>query len=73
MTDTKNTEFAFLPNIDAAKCTACNLCAKQCPNQVLALVDDIAVVAKPDACQYTGHCQEVCPTQAITLTYKIVF
>jgi ferredoxin len=27
----------------------------------------------PEACDYTGACQAICPTEAISLTYEIVF
>ena len=63
----------YLPNIDADKCIGCELCVKLCPNQVLALINDIAVITNPTACDYSSACQEICPTEAISLTYIIVF
>jgi formate hydrogenlyase subunit 6/NADH:ubiquinone oxidoreductase subunit I len=36
-------------------------------------MDKIAVVTAPEACTYTGICQEICPTEAISLTYVIVY
>ena len=63
----------FLPQIDAVKCIGCELCVKICPNEVLAIKDEIAVVVTPEACDYTSVCQEICPTEAISLTYEIVF
>ncbi len=63
----------FLPQIDVTKCMGCELCVKVCPNHVLSLVDRVAVVSQPQACDYTGACQEICPTGAIRLTYEIVF
>ncbi|MFN8454057.1 MAG: 4Fe-4S binding protein [Anaerolineae bacterium] len=62
----------FLPQINIAKCTGCDLCVRVCPNGVLSLVKNIAVVTNPQACNYTGACQEICPTQAISLLYEIV-
>lgn len=61
----------FLPQIDEAKCIGCELCVKFCPNQTLTMRDNIAVVANPKACDYVGACQEICPTEAISLTYEI--
>ncbi|MBI1882499.1 MAG: 4Fe-4S binding protein [Chloroflexi bacterium] len=63
----------FLPKIDSAKCIGCELCVRVCPNDALALINDTAVVSRPEACNYTGACQEICPTEAISLTYEIVF
>lgn len=63
----------FIPKINPAKCTGCNVCVRICPNTVLTLKNDIAVVRNPQACHYTGDCQEVCPTGAISLTYEIIF
>ncbi len=63
----------YLPQIDASKCIGCEICVRLCPNQVLALINDIAIVTKPEACDYIGVCQEICPTQAISLTYEIIF
>ena len=62
----------FLPQIDADKCLGCELCVKLCPKQALAMRDNVAVVANPKACDYIGACQEICPTEAISLTYEIL-
>ncbi len=51
----------FLPQIDSAKCIGCELCVKLCPNDTLALVYDMSTVIAPEACEYTGICQEICP------------
>ena len=63
----------FVPKIDATKCIGCELCVKLCPNQALAMLGKIAIVANPKACDYVGACQEICPTEAISLTYEIHF
>ena len=63
----------FLPQIDLARCIGCELCVKLCPNNTLAMVQDIPIVSAPEACTYTGACQEICPSEAISLTYEIVF
>ncbi len=62
----------FVPEIDEALCIGCELCVKLCPGSVLGMVQDVAVVVAPEACTYTGICQEICPTEAISLTYEIV-
>jgi NAD-dependent dihydropyrimidine dehydrogenase PreA subunit len=44
-----------------------------CPNHTLALVDGTAIVAQPEACDYTGACELACPTDAIDRLFEIVF
>ena len=63
----------FLPKIDAAKCIGCELCVKLCPNNALAMVKGVAAIVNPAACDYSSTCQEICPTQAISLTYELIF
>jgi ferredoxin len=63
----------FLPQIDESKCIGCELCVNECPNEALGFRDNLAFVARPEVCDYTGVCQEICPTEAISLTYEIIF
>ncbi|NJB68335.1 nitroreductase/NAD-dependent dihydropyrimidine dehydrogenase PreA subunit [Desulfobaculum xiamenense] len=58
--------------IDAEKCVACGLCAKDCPLGVI-VVDKEAGSAAPhpkraERCFACGHCMAVCPTGAIRLS-----
>ena len=62
----------YVPKIDETKCIGCELCVKLCPRDALGMIDDIATVTNPNGCHYTGACQEICPTEAISLTYMIV-
>lgn len=63
----------FLPEIDLSRCIGCELCVRVCPTGALALIENVATVAYPEACTYSGVCQENCPTEAISLTYEIFF
>lgn len=62
-----------VPSIDSGLCNGCGLCVQVCPNKVLLLKESIAVVVKPDACTYVGHCEDICPTQAISRLFQIIF
>ena len=65
----------FLPRIDKDKCISCELCVRVCPHNVLDLDDPSGppVLVSPDRCEYTGRCEDICPTRAISLIYEIVF
>ena len=63
----------FLPYIDATRCIGCELCVKFCPNQTFTLINNVAAITNPTACEYYSACQEICPTEAISLTYQLIF
>jgi len=37
------------------------------------LKDDIAIVANPQACAYSGYCERICPVDAISRPFQIMF
>ena len=45
-------------------CIACGKCVKVCPEDAIALVDNLAVI-DPAKCTNCGACVEACPTKAI--------
>lgn len=58
------------PVINASLCIGCGSCVHECPETgTLELEAGKAILAHPERC--TGHakCAEVCPTQAITLSF----
>ena len=63
----------WLPLIDRATCTGCGDCVEVCPTEALALQNDVAVLAAPEACNYCAFCEALCPVGAIELPYKIVW
>jgi NAD-dependent dihydropyrimidine dehydrogenase PreA subunit len=63
----------FLPQIDSQKCIGCGLCVSACPNGTLAIINGSPPIVALDSCDYNGICQDVCPTQAISLAYEIGF
>ena len=60
------------PIIDADLCNGCGLCVTACPHNVLGMVDAKAVVLHPQACEYDGCCELICPVQAIDRPFLIV-
>ena len=61
-----------VPLIDTGRCDGCGLCIRACANNVLAVQDSKAVVARPESCEYTGLCALICPKEAIQLPFVIV-
>ena len=58
------------PVINASLCIGCGTCVDECPEAgTLELVAGKAILSHPERC--TGHakCSEVCPTNAITLSF----
>ena len=54
------------PIINADECSGCGICVDACPDGVLELVDDKAIVVNEDDCQACATCMEECPMGAIT-------
>ena len=52
--------------VNAEECTGCESCVDSCPEEAIAMNDDIAVVDE-DACNDCGTCVDACPVEAITL------
>ena len=69
----KNRYNRVFAKINIQLCIGCELCAKLCPNNALLMVNNLPIIANPKACDYAGACQEICPTEAISLTYEFSF
>lgn len=52
--------------IDRALCTGCGTCLPVCPQQCIALHDNIAAIEQAH-CLHCGRCAEVCPTGAAAM------
>lgn len=48
------------------------MCVRVCPTGALAVENGKAIVATPEACNYTGLCEAICPTRAIRRPFEIV-
>jgi ferredoxin len=55
--------------LDAARCTACGLCARECSSGALTAAEDgtFRLLFKYGHCLACGRCVEVCPEQALRL------
>ena len=55
------------PKVDLNECDGVGACVEECPMDVLELVDNKAVVARPEDCTECGMCVDACPVGAIIL------
>jgi formate hydrogenlyase subunit 6/NADH:ubiquinone oxidoreductase subunit I len=62
-----------VPIIDIKRCVVCTLCVHYCPGGTLAVKNGTIVIANPQACQYRGYCEQLCPTYAISRPFEIIF
>ncbi len=51
--------------IDAEECTACGICADECPVEAISDEGDYFEI-DPDLCTDCGICEEECPVDAIS-------
>ena len=63
----------LVPEIDAALCSKCGLCADSCPGHAVVMTEQGASVGEARACTYCGVCETECPEGAISLSYVIVW
>ena len=54
------------PVVNAKNCRACGACAEVCPANVIDIVKEKAVVARPGDCLECRACENVCPNDAIS-------
>ena len=59
----------WVVTIDVDKCAGCGECVDICPNEVLEMKDEKAVVVNDD-CVGCESCVETCPEEAITVEEK---
>jgi uncharacterized Fe-S center protein len=59
----------FKPQVDADKCTLCEVCTNYCPETAITLKDDIIVVSN-DKCIGCGECYAACQFDAISFKWE---
>ena len=62
-----------LPVIDADRCNGSLRCVEACPTGAIGEVDNQCVLVAPEQCDYCRACEDVCPENAISLPFLIVF
>lgn len=54
-------------SVDTTLCIGCKLCVSDCPTSAIRMLDDKAV-ATMQGCILCGHCQAICPQNAVSLS-----
>ena len=62
-----------LPEIDLSLCNRCGACVEHCPPQAVEMSPDGPVIARPQDCTYCAVCDAICPQEAITCAFEIVW
>jgi len=60
----------WIVTIDNDKCQGCGECVDICPNEVLVVENEKAIVKNPDDCAGCESCVETCPEEAIKVEEK---
>ena len=63
---------AAIPGIDFEKCTGCGDCVELCPTNVVELVQDKAMIVRPEDCNYCTDCEVFCSSGAIRCPFEII-
>jgi NAD-dependent dihydropyrimidine dehydrogenase PreA subunit len=62
-----------LPQIITGRCTRCGRCIVVCQEHVLEMGSECVEATQPDACGGCAHCEDVCPEDAISYEFAIVW
>jgi len=71
MERTEITRKLRMPRVDQKRCVLCGDCVENCPHNVLALVADKLVFARPLNCTYCATCEMSCPHDAVACDFSI--
>lgn len=61
--------FKWLPVVDEERCTGCGRCVEACGPNSLEILDQIAVLVRPDTCGSEDHCLAPCPEKALQMRW----
>jgi NAD-dependent dihydropyrimidine dehydrogenase PreA subunit len=62
----------LVPEIDMERCNGCGDCVKLCPNHARGFIGGVAVLVRPEECEYCTICESVCSLAAIRCPWEVV-
>lgn len=61
----------ILPTINMLRCTGCGQCAELCPTNAVDILNNKAVITRPQDCTFCEICESYCPEAAIERPFTI--
>lgn len=61
--------YKWLPVVDVDRCTGCGDCVKACGPKSLEIIQQVAVLVRPDTCGSEEHCIAPCQHDAIAMAW----
>ncbi|HUX76517.1 MAG TPA: 4Fe-4S binding protein [Anaerolineae bacterium] len=62
-----------LPEINVLLCNRCGVCVQRCPTGAVEMGPEGPFIARAKDCTYCVRCEAICPQQAITCAFEIVW
>lgn len=62
-----------VPEINLERCDRCGRCIEHCPTGAVEMGSGGPFVARPADCTYCARCDAICPRDAITCTFEIIW
>ena len=62
-----------VPEIELQRCDRCGRCVEQCPTGAVEMGSAGPSVVRPADCSYCARCDAICPQEAITCTFEIIW
>ncbi len=62
-----------LPEINLERCDRCGVCIEHCPTEAVDMGSEGPFIARPKDCTYCADCEAICPQDAISCVFEIVW
>lgn len=63
--------YKWVPIVDENLCTGCGACVEACGPRCLEILDNVAVLIRPNDCGSEEHCIKPCPESCIRMAWVL--